>query len=181
MHKIVAAEGRVALHHLTRQGGLTAEQWTRVEARPPVSGPWACASTAPTAPRCATSGPRPFTASTPTAWTILVVDYLQLVRSSTTTNATREQAVAAISAARPQEPLRGQLGLPAYRYPSSQRRRADARVRAIKNDASVVIKGRAPRHGQPESPRAGEVDLVIDKNRFRPRHDHRRSPDALQP
>ncbi|MFD7961179.1 DnaB-like helicase C-terminal domain-containing protein [Streptomyces zaomyceticus] len=40
--------------------------------------------------------------------------------------------------------------------------------RAIKNDASVVIKVERPDLDEPESPRAGEVDIVIEKNRFGP-------------
>ncbi|MFE3161312.1 MULTISPECIES: DnaB-like helicase C-terminal domain-containing protein [unclassified Streptomyces] len=40
--------------------------------------------------------------------------------------------------------------------------------RAIKNDASVVIKVERPDLDEPESPRAGEVDLDIQKNRFGP-------------
>jgi replicative DNA helicase len=40
--------------------------------------------------------------------------------------------------------------------------------RAIKNDASVVIKVERPDAEDKESPRAGEVDLVIEKNGFGP-------------
>lgn len=40
--------------------------------------------------------------------------------------------------------------------------------RAIKNEASVVIKVERPDADEPESARAGEVDLVVDKNRFGP-------------
>ena len=40
--------------------------------------------------------------------------------------------------------------------------------RAIKNDASVVIKVERPDADDKESTRSGEVDLVIEKNRFGP-------------
>ncbi|MGW7433322.1 hypothetical protein ACWGIN_27755 [Streptomyces sp. NPDC054861] len=36
--------------------------------------------------------------------------------------------------------------------------------RVIKNDASVVIKVERPDLDEPESSRAGEVDIVIEKN-----------------
>ncbi|MGW5003089.1 DnaB-like helicase C-terminal domain-containing protein [Streptomyces hydrogenans] len=40
--------------------------------------------------------------------------------------------------------------------------------RAIKNDASVVLRVKRPDLHEPESPRAGEVDVVIEKNWFGP-------------
>lgn len=40
--------------------------------------------------------------------------------------------------------------------------------RAIKNDASIVIKVERPDADEPLSPRAGEGDLILEKNRFGP-------------
>ncbi|OII61331.1 hypothetical protein BJP40_05940 [Streptomyces sp. CC53] len=167
MHKIVAAEGLIPLHHLTRQGGLSPDGWKEVERlgrelfrtlplrvyRPDGA---ALRDIESAARACLRGG----------GLDVLVVDYLQLVETEQGRNITREQAVAAVS--------RGlknlSVALDCHVIALSQLN-DDGLVResrAIKNDASVVIKVERPDMDEPESARAGEVDIVIEKNRFGP-------------
>ncbi|MFE6713978.1 replicative DNA helicase [Streptomyces sp. NPDC057695] len=168
MHKIVAAEGSIPMHHLTRQDGLTPEGWKEVERlgrelfrtlplrvyRPDSA---ALGDIEAAARACVRTD----------GLDVLVVDYLQLVEVEQNRHISREQAVAAVS--------RGlknlSVGLDCHVIALSQLNDDGLmrESRAIKNDASVVIKVERPDMDEPESPRAGEVDLVIEKNRFGPR------------
>ncbi|MFF7183520.1 DnaB-like helicase C-terminal domain-containing protein [Streptomyces sp. NPDC008121] len=98
---------------------------------------------------------------------VLVVDYVQLVEVEQTRNTSREQAVAAVS--RGLKNLSVQLGCHVIALSQLNDEGLMRESRAIKNDASVVLKVERPDMDEPESPRAGEVDLVIEKNRFGPR------------
>ena len=167
MQKVVAAEGRLALHHLTHQGRLTAEGWETVRRL----GPQLFASLplrvyrpdgaslgdiASAARACARDD----------GLDLLVVDYLQLVEVEQTRGITREQAVASVS--RGLKHLSVQLGCHVIALSQLNDDGLMRESRAIKNDASVVIKVERPDADDKESPRAGEADLVIEKNRFGP-------------
>ncbi|MCX4581471.1 AAA family ATPase [Streptomyces sp. NBC_01571] len=168
MQKIAAAEGRLALHHLTQQGGLSPEGWKVIERlgrelfrtlplrvyRPDSA---ALRDIESAARACVRSD----------GLDILVVDYLQLVEIETARSITREQAVAAVS--RGLKNLSVQLECHVIALSQLNEDGMMRESRAIKNDASVVIKIERPDLDEPESPRAGEVDLVIEKNRFGPR------------
>lgn len=167
MQKIAAAEGKIALHHLTHQGGLTAEGWETVRRLGPelfqslplrVYRPDGASlgDIASAARACARDG----------GLELLVVDYLQLVEVEQSRNITREQAVASVS--RGLKNLSVQLGCHVIALSQLNDDGMMRESRAIKNDASVVIKVERPDADEPESPRAGEVDLVVEKNRFGP-------------
>lgn len=167
MQKIAAAEGKIALHHLTHQGGLTADGWETVRRLGPelfktlplrVYRPDGASlgDIAAAARACARAG----------GLELLVVDYLQLVEVEHSRNITREQAVASVS--RGLKNLSVQLGCHVIALSQLNDDGLMRESRAIKNDASVVIKVERPDVDEPESPRAGEVDLVIEKNRFGP-------------
>ncbi|MET9675978.1 DnaB-like helicase C-terminal domain-containing protein [Streptomyces sp. NPDC006482] len=167
MHKIVAAEGMIPLHHLTRQGDLTPEGWKEVERlgrelfrtlplrvyRPD----GAALRDIESAARACVRGD---------GLDVLVVDYLQLIETEQTRNSTREQAVAAVS--RGLKNLSVALDCHVIALSQLNDDGMMRESRAIKNDASVVIKVERPDLDEPESPRAGEVDIVIEKNRFGP-------------
>lgn len=167
MQKIAAAEGKIALHHLTHQGGLTPEGWEKVAKlgrelfqslplrvyRPERA---ALADISSAARACVRSG----------GLDVLVVDYLQLVEVEMSRNITREQAVASVS--RGLKNLSVQLDCHVIALSQLNDDGLMRESRAIKNDASVVIKVERPDMEERESPRAGEVDLVIEKNRFGP-------------
>ncbi|WP_371637729.1 AAA family ATPase [Streptomyces zaomyceticus] len=167
MQKIVAAEGSIPLHHLTRQGGLTPEGWKEVERlgrelfrtlplriyRPDQ----AALRDIESAARACVRGD---------GLDVLVVDYLQLVETEHTRTATREQAVAAVS--RGLKNLSVALDCHVIALSQLNDDGMMRESRAIKNDASVVIKVERPDLDEPESPRAGEVDIAIEKNRFGP-------------
>ncbi|MDT6988257.1 replicative DNA helicase [Streptomyces lusitanus] len=167
MQKIAAAEGQIALHHLTHKGGLTAEEWEKIHSlgpelfqklplrvyRPDGASLGDIASAARACARAEGLG-------------LLVVDYLQLVETEQSRNITREQAVAAVS--RGLKNLSVQLGCHVIALSQLNDDGMVRESRAIKSDASVLIKVERPDADDKESPRAGEVDLVIEKNRFGP-------------
>ncbi|CAM5562586.1 DnaB-like helicase C-terminal domain-containing protein [Streptomyces pseudogriseolus] len=167
MQKIAAAEGKIALHHLTHKGGLTGEEWEKIHAlgpelfqklplrvyRPDGASLGDIASAARACARAEGLG-------------LLVVDYLQLVETEQSRNITREQAVAAVS--RGLKNLSVQLGCHVIALSQLNDDGMVRESRAIKSDASVLIKVERPDADDKESPRAGEVDLVIEKNRFGP-------------
>jgi replicative DNA helicase len=167
MQKIVAAEGKVALHHLTHQGGLSEQGWETVRRlgpelfaslplrvyRPDGATPGDIAAAARA---CARAG----------GLQLLVVDYLQLVEVTQARGTTREQAVASVS--RGLKNLSVELDCHVIALSQLNDDGLMRESRAIKNDASVVIKVERPDADDKESARSGEVDLVIEKNRFGP-------------
>jgi replicative DNA helicase len=167
MQKIAAAEGKIALHHLTHQGRLTQEGWEAVQRLGPelfqtlplrVYRPDGASlgDIAATARACVRDG----------GLDLLVVDYLQLVEVEQSRSITREQAVASVS--RGLKNLSTQLDCHVIALSQLNDDGLMRESRAIKNDASVVIKVERPDMDDKESERAGEVDLVIEKNRFGP-------------
>ncbi|WP_314416122.1 replicative DNA helicase [Streptomyces kroppenstedtii] len=168
MQKIASAEGELVLHHLTQQGGLSPEGWKEVERlgrelfrtlplrvyRPDSA---ALRDIESAARACVRDD----------GLDVLVVDYLQLVEVEQHRGITREQAVASVS--RGLKNLSVQLDCHVIALSQLNEDGMMRESRAIKNDASVVIKVERPDMDEPESPRAGEVDLVIEKNRFGPR------------
>lgn len=167
MQKIAAAEGKIALHHLTHQGGLTQEGWETVRRLGPelfqtlplrVYRPDGASlgDIASAARACARDG----------GLELLVVDYLQLVEVEQSRSITREQAVASVS--RGLKNLSVQLNCHVIALSQLNDDGLMRESRAIKNDASIVIKVERPDLDEAESPRAGEVDLIIEKNRFGP-------------
>ncbi|MFD8938594.1 replicative DNA helicase [Streptomyces sp. NPDC059578] len=169
MQKIAAAEGLIPLHHLTRQGGLSGEGWKTIERlgrelfstlpmrvhRPDSAALHEIESAA----RACARGD---------GLDVLVVDYLQLVEVETANrNSNREQAVAAVSRGLKNLSVHLDCHVIALSQVNDDGKLRESR--AIKNDASVVIKIERPEMDEAESSRAGEVDLVIEKNRFGPR------------
>ncbi|WP_333774688.1 DnaB-like helicase C-terminal domain-containing protein [Streptomyces sp. IBSBF 3136] len=167
MQKIAAAEGNLPLHHMTHQGMLTPEGWEKIRRlgaelfktlplrvyRPDGAS---LSDIASAARACARAD----------GLDLLVVDYLQLVEVQTSRTITREQAVASVS--RGLKNLSVQLGCHVIALSQLNDDGLMRESRAIKNDASLVIKVERPDADDKDSPRAGEVDLVIEKNRFGP-------------
>lgn len=167
MQKIAAAEGKIALHHLTHQGGLTQDGWDTVMRLGPelfqrlplrVYRPDGATlgDIASAARACARNG----------GLKLLVVDYLQLIEVEQSRNSTREQAVASVS--RGLKNLSVQLDCHVIALSQLNDDGMMRESRAIKNDASVVIKVERPDLEEEGSPRSGEVDLFVEKNRFGP-------------
>ncbi|MEU2554660.1 DnaB-like helicase C-terminal domain-containing protein [Streptomyces sp. NPDC013313] len=167
MQKIAAAEGNLPLHHMTHQGMLTAEDWEKIRClgeelcktlplrvyRPDGAS---LSDIASAARACARAD----------GLDLLVVDYLQLVEVQASRTTTREQAVASVS--RGLKNLSVQLGCHVIALSQLNDDGLMRESRAIKNDASLVIKVERPDADDKDSPRAGEVDLVVEKNRFGP-------------
>ncbi|MER7063924.1 MULTISPECIES: replicative DNA helicase [Streptomyces] len=167
MQKITAAEGKLALHHLTHQGQLTPDGWETVRRLGPElfrSLPLRVYRPDSASLGDITSAAR--ACARADGLDLLVVDYLQLVEVEQARNATREQAVASVS--RGLKNLSVQLNCHVIALSQLNDDGMMRESRAIKNDASVVIKVQRPDADEKESARAGEVDLVIEKNRFGP-------------
>lgn len=107
---------------------------------------------------------------------LLIIDYLQLMTAPKAEN--RQQAVAALS--RGLKLLAQDLHIPIIALSQLNReseKRADKKPTsadlresgAIENDADVIILMHREDAYQQESPRAGECDLIVDKNRSGPK------------
>lgn len=107
---------------------------------------------------------------------LLVVDYLQLM-TTTTSSDNRAQEVAAIS--RGLKVLARELGIPvvaAAQLNRNSEHRTDRRPQlsdlresgSIEADADIVILLHRPDYHDPEDQRAGEIDLIVCKNRNGP-------------
>lgn len=167
MMKIAAAEGLVPMHHLNREGALTAEGWSTVErlgrelfATLPMR---IYRPDGATLPDIATASRATVRAG---GLDVLVVDYLQLVEVEQSRTATREQAVASVS--RGLKNLSTRLDCHVIALSQLNDDGMMRESRAIKNDASVVLVVERPDADDPLSARAGEVDIRVEKNRFGP-------------
>lgn len=106
---------------------------------------------------------------------LLVVDYLQLIETTRAEN--RQNAIAAVS--RGLKLLAMELAIPVIAVsqlnrgpenrPNKRPTKSDLRESgAIENDADVIILIHRDDYYDPESPRAGEADFIVDKNRAGP-------------
>lgn len=103
---------------------------------------------------------------------LLVVDYLQLVETARAEN--RQNAIAAVS--RGLKLLAMELAIPVIAVsqlnrgpegrPNKRPTKSDLRESgAIENDSDVIVLIHRDDYYDPESPRAGEADFIVDKNR----------------
>lgn len=108
---------------------------------------------------------------------LLCVDYIGLL---TATSRAENRQVEVASFSRDLKKLAGEFRIPvviAAQLNRMPEHRSDKRPQAsdlresgsIENDSSVVILMHRPDLTEPESPRAGEIDFIIDKNRHGPR------------
>jgi replicative DNA helicase len=106
---------------------------------------------------------------------LLVVDYLQLIETARAEN--RQNAIAAVS--RGLKLLAMELEIPVIAVsqlnrgpenrPNKRPTKSDLRESgAIENDADVIVLIHRDDYYDPESPRAGEADFIVDKNRAGP-------------
>ncbi|MFH9579071.1 replicative DNA helicase [Streptomyces globisporus] len=175
--RILSAEARVGLHHIIHRA-LTDDDWTRVarvtermaaarlhiNARPgqtPTSIKARCRKMQQTG-----------------GLDLVIVDYLQLMESATSKKTeNRQQEVSAMS--RAFKLLAKELQIPVVVLSQLNRgpeQRADKRPQmsdlresgAIEQDADVVILLHREDAYDKESPRAGEADLIVEKNRNGP-------------
>lgn len=174
-HRIFSAQGRIALHHLRHQDGMTDEDWTRlaklvprVAAAPLHIDAEPSQTLARIRARCRllqqTSGLR-----------LVVIDYLQLLHSGgSRRQENRQQEVADMS--RNLKLLAKELQVPVVVLSQLNRgpeQRTDKKPMvsdlresgAIEQDADIVILLHREDAYDKESPRAGEADLIIGKHR----------------
>ena len=176
MTRLISAEGRIPLHNLVHRR-LDGGNWERI------STVMARIADAPLviddSPACSLahlrSRLRGMARTAPAG--LLIVDYLQLLAEPPGAE-TRQAAVAALS--RGLKLLAGEFGIPVVAAAQLNRmseHRTDKRPQAsdlresgsLEQDSSVVILMHRPDLQETESPRAGEIDFIIDKNRHGPR------------
>ena len=175
MTRLISAEGRVPLHSLMHRR-LEAADWSRI------GGVRERITDAPLAfddsPECSVAHIRTrlrgMARTTPAG--LLIVDYIGLLEGAKAES--RQQEVSAMS--RDLKKLAGEFEIPVVvvaqlnRMPEhrSEKRPQASDLRdsgSLENDASVVILLHNPSLTEIETPRAGEIDFIIDKNRNGPR------------
>jgi replicative DNA helicase len=176
--KIASAQARVALHHLQRQNGMTDDDWARL------AKVWPLINGAPldivddpglTLTKIRSHCRR---IARKRDLRLVVVDYLQLMEGeSTGRSENRQQEVAKIS--RSLKKLAAELQVPVIAM-SQLNRGAEQRTDkkpllsdlresgAIEQDANMVILLHREDAYDHESPRAGEADFIVAKNRGGP-------------
>jgi replicative DNA helicase len=176
-NRLFAATGRIALHHLGRKGGMTPEDWGR----------WQTARTAlHRAPLAIDADPARTVADIHaacrrakrrTGLSLVIVDYLQLLQSGRRTVENRQVEVAQMS--RQLKLMAKDLEVPVVVVAQLNRgpeMRHDKRPMvsdlresgALEADADVVILLHREDAYDKASPRAGEADLIVAKNRSGP-------------
>lgn len=174
-HRLYSAQGRIPLHHIRQQSGMTPEDWARfakitprVDNAPLHIDTEANKSLARIQARCRAlqqnGGLR-----------LVIVDYLQLMQSGgSRRDGNRQQEIADIT--RGLKVMAMELQVPIVVLSQLNRgpeQRADKRPLvsdlresgAIENDADIVILIHRDDAYDKTSPRAGEADLIIGKNR----------------
>lgn len=177
-HRLYSAQGRIPLHHIRQQGGMTDEDWARLaKVMPRVDAAPLHIDTDPTKSvariqaRCRalqqTGGLR-----------LVIIDYLQLMQSGTGRRGeNRQQEVSDMS--RNLKLLAKELEVPVIVLSQLNRgpeQRTDKKPMvsdlresgAIENDADIVMLIHREDAYDKDTPRAGEADLIIGKNRNGP-------------
>jgi replicative DNA helicase len=177
-HRLFSAQGRIALHHMRHQGGMSADDWTRfakllprVNAAPLHIDDTPGMTLARIRARCRAlqqaGGLR-----------LVVIDYMQLMQSGTTRRGeNRQQEVSDMS--RDLKLLAKELHVPVIVLSQLNRgpeQRTDKKPQmsdlresgAIEQDADIVILLHREDAYEKDSPRAGEADLIVAKHRNGP-------------
>ncbi|MER5641854.1 replicative DNA helicase [Kitasatospora sp. NPDC002227] len=174
--RLVSAEGKIALHHL-RSGHMTEDDWTRMgRVMPQISEAPLFLDDSPTltAMEIRTKSRK---LAQKSDLKLIIVDYLQLVEYGGKSAETRQVEVSKIS--RALKLLAKELKVPVIalsqlnRGPESRTDKkpmvSDLRESgAVEQDADVVILLHREDAYEKDSPRAGEVDLIVAKHRNGP-------------
>lgn len=174
--RITSAEARVGLHHI-RSGVMTDDDWTRIARRTPDIA---------AAPLVIDAGPNQTVAQIKAkcrrlkqqgGLDLVVIDYLQLLKSGTSRHDNRQLEVSDMSrnlkllAKELEVPvvLLSQLNRESEKRHDKKPSKADLRESgSLEQDADIVILVHREDAYDKESPRAGEADLIIDKHRNGP-------------
>jgi replicative DNA helicase len=177
MDKVVSAQARIALHHLSHKGGMTKEDWDRFTAVTPriMAARLAIDATAELTvmqikAKCRRMKQRG-------ALDLVIIDYLQLMTSGQRRPENRQVEVSTMS--RHLKLMAKELQVPVVVLSQLNRgpeQRNDKRPvisdlresGAIEQDADMVILLHREDAYEKESPRAGEADLIVAKNRSGP-------------
>ncbi len=177
-HRLFSAQARIALHHMRHEGLMNDEDWTRfarvmerITAAPLHIDAEPNQTLARIQARCRSM-------KQSTGLRLVVIDYLQLLHTGTTRKQeNRQQEVAEMS--RNLKLLAKELEVPVVVLSQLNRgptQRADKKPMSsdlresgsIEQDADMVILLHREDAYERLSPRAGEADLIVDKNRNGP-------------
>lgn len=174
--RLLSAEARVGLHHL-RSGNVTDDDWSRIARRlPDITAAPLYVTEAGDTLGAIQAKIRRLKNKHPELG-LVIIDYLQLVRLGGRPAESREREVSEIS--RSLKLLAKELELPIVALAQLNRgpeMRADKRPTksdlresgSLEQDADLVLLLYRDDAYEPESPRAGEVDLIVDKHRNGP-------------
>lgn len=174
--RLLSAEAKVALHHL-RSGNVTDDDWTRVARKlPDITAAPLYVTEAGDTLGAIQAKVRRLKSKHPDLG-LVIIDYLQLVKVGGRPSETREREVSEIS--RSLKLLAKELELPILALAQLNRgpeMRTDKRPTkcdlresgSLEQDADIVLLLYRDDAYEPESPRAGEVDIIVDKHRNGP-------------
>jgi replicative DNA helicase len=174
-HRLFSAQGRIPLHHIRQQAGMTDDDWARLaKVAPRVNAAPLHIDTDPNK-SVARIQARCRALQQAGGLRLVVIDYLQLMQSGTTRrDGNRQQEIADIT--RSLKLTAMELQVPIVVLSQLNRgpeQRADKTPMvsdlresgAIENDADIVILIHREDAYDKTSPRAGEADLIVGKNR----------------
>jgi replicative DNA helicase len=174
-HRLFSAHGRIALHHMRMQGGMTKEDWARFAALlPRVNGAPLYIDAEPNQ-TLARIRARCRTLQQSVGLRLVVIDYLQLMQSGGSRRSeNRQQEVSDMS--RNIKLLAKELQVPVVVLSQLNRgpeQRSDKKPMmsdlresgSLEQDADIVILLHRDDAYDKDSPRAGEADLIIAKHR----------------
>ena len=174
--RMLSAETRVAMHHMTSPNGMTDDDWTRIAQKTPIvsQAPITIDDTASQTIMYIRSQCRKLKAQG--GLELVVIDYMQLMESGLRKD-NRQQEVSDIS--RNIKLLAKELEVPVIALSQLNRgpeQRTDKKPvisdlresGSIEQDADIVILVHREDAYEKESPRAGEADLIVAKHRNGP-------------
>jgi replicative DNA helicase len=174
-HRLYSAQARIPLNHIRHQGGMTADDWARFAKTMPRVNEAPLHIDTGTNKTVARIQARCRTLQQTTGLRLVVIDYLQLMTAGgLRRDGNRQQEVADMT--RSLKILAMELGVPVVVLSQLNRgpeQRADKMPAmsdlresgAIEQDADIVILLHREDAYDKTSPRAGEADLIIAKNR----------------
>lgn len=175
-HRLYSAQARIPLHHVRQQGGMTDDDWARFAATMPRINAAPLHIDTDTSKTVARIQARCRALQQTSGLRLVVIDYLQLMTGNRR-DGNRQQEVSDMT--RSLKTLAMELGVPIVVLSQLNRgpeQRADKKPvmsdlresGAIEQDADIVILLHREDAYDKESPRAGEADLIVEKNRNGP-------------
>jgi replicative DNA helicase len=177
-HRLYSAQGRIALHHIRKQSGMTDDDWARLAKVAPRVNDAPLHIDTDSNMSVARIQARCRALQQAGGLRLVVVDYLQLMHSGTSRRETnRQQEISDITRGLKLTAMELQVPIIVLsQFNRGPEQRADRKPMvsdlresgSIENDADIVILIHREDAYDKSSPRAGEADLIVGKNRNGP-------------